>query len=223
MALPPVECFARVGSLHYVYSEAAEKAYCDFLKKSEEYGHLDPDDYDENHTHVRYDKLIAGLQTVVFSAMCFEAAIYDFASIYLGDDYVREHLDKLDVLSKWLVVLRLVSGIEIPKDEAPYCALKVLVTERNRLVHSKSEAWGYENQHRQILKMLKREGDFKKSVHNAVRALILMSLYIEKVHKGHHNPLPSFSKCNAPMRRYFNELESTINDCRVVVAKLGRG
>ena len=223
MAIPPVEGFVRVGGLHFVYAEAAEKSYCDYVRLShqiEAYGCIE---YDENLQNLNYDKTIAGLQTVVFSAMCFEAAIYDFASIYLGDDYVRDHLDKLDVLSKWLVVMRFISGIEIPKGVAPYGALKNLVAERNRLVHSKSEPMDMGNRERQIARMLKRESEFENGVHNSIRAIILMSLFLEAVQEGHHNPLPSYSKQNAPLRRHFSELRNVIEECRNVVAKIGRG
>lgn len=51
-------------------------------------------------------------------------------------------MDKLDTLSKWVVVPRLVSGYKLQKDRAPYAALKALIAARNRIVHSKSEPVG---------------------------------------------------------------------------------
>jgi hypothetical protein len=39
---------------------------------------------------------------VVFTAMYFEAFIYDYAASCLGDKYSKDHLDKLDFLSKWI-------------------------------------------------------------------------------------------------------------------------
>jgi hypothetical protein len=76
--------------------------------------------------------------------MCFESAIYEYAGDHLGDAYVQDHIDKLDVLSKWLIVSRLVTGYELRKDQAPYAALKELVSARNKLVHSKSESLDFE-------------------------------------------------------------------------------
>ena len=222
MAIPAVESFARVGGLHYVYAEASEKGYSEYLKASSEVEAIGNVEYDEKLEDIKHRRDVAGLQAIVFSAMSFEAAIYDFASVHLGDDYVRDHLDRLDVLSKWLVVLRFVTGVELPKGEAPYGALKSLVFERNRLVHSKSESFDFENQERQFAKVMKRERELEVNVHNSFRALVLMSLYLDKSLEGHHNPLPSYDKRNAPMRRYYAELKSVIEECRNVVGKIGR-
>lgn len=221
MTIPPVEGFSRIGCLHYLYAEAAEKAYSEFLEVSSNISKFGEAEYDEKLQELKYLRNIVSVQAIVFSAMSFEAAIYDFASIHLGDDYVRDHLDRLDVLSKWLVVLRFVTGIELPKHEAPYAALKSLIFQRNQLAHSKSESVDFENQKRQFDKIMKDEKELERNVHNSFRALALMSLYLEKALDGHHNPLPSYNKQNAPMRRYYNELKSVIYECRNVVAKIG--
>lgn len=221
LAIPPVKSFARVGGFHHLYAEAAEKGYSEFLDAKSGISVFGKVEYDEKLVELKHVRDIAGLQTVVFSAMSFEAAIYDFASVHLGDEYVREHLDRLDVLSKWLVVLRFVSGIELQKCEAPYAALKSLIFERNRLVHSKSASFDFENPVNQLEKGMKRKKEHEANAHNSIRALILMSLYLEKTLDGYLNPLPSYSKKNAPMRRYYPELKEIINDCRNVVAKIG--
>lgn len=76
---------------------------------------------------------------VVFSAMYLEAFIYDYAASCLGDGYVQSHLDKLDMVSKWLVVPRLVTGKQISKDSQAFEALRFLHKSRNSLVHLKSK------------------------------------------------------------------------------------
>ena len=77
--------------------------------------------------------------SICFSAMALEAFIYDYAARNLGDGYVSQYLDKLDLTSKWLVVPRLVTGSAIdPGCQAIYL-LKDLVKTRNRLDHSKSK------------------------------------------------------------------------------------
>lgn len=59
------------------------------------------------------------IEIIVFCAMSLEAAIYDYAAWHLGDTYVQSHLDKLDLLSKWLVVPRLITGRAIPVGRPP--------------------------------------------------------------------------------------------------------
>lgn len=223
MTIPPVESSARIGGQHYLYAEAAAKGYSDFLEATSDISTFGNVEYDEKLEELEHIRDVAGLQAIVFSAMSLEAAIYDFASIYLGDEYVRDHLDRLDVISKWLVVLRFVTGVKLPKDEAPYAALKSLIVERNRLVHSKSSPFDLGNQTRQFAKTMKREKELEASIHNSFRALVLMSLYLEKVLDGYHNPLPSYSKQNAPMKRYYPELKEVIEHCRSVIAKIGHG
>ncbi len=80
----------------------------------------------------------ASLVVVVFSAMATEAYIYDYAARHLGDTYVKNHLDKLDTLSKWIIIPRLVTGREIFRNENWYGLLTNLIKARNSVVHYKS-------------------------------------------------------------------------------------
>jgi len=75
---------------------------------------------------------------IVFSVMYIEASIYNFAAIYLGDQYVTKNLDRLSLLSKITVVVRLVTGKDISVETQAYENLKRLLKYRNSLVHSKS-------------------------------------------------------------------------------------
>jgi hypothetical protein len=75
---------------------------------------------------------------VVFSAMAIEAYIYDYAARHLGDTFVKDHLDKLDALSKWVIIPELVTGKEMPRNENWRERLNRLVKVRNSLIHHKS-------------------------------------------------------------------------------------
>lgn len=77
--------------------------------------------------------------SICFSAMALEAFIYDYAARNLGDGYVSQYLDKLDLTSKWLVVPRLITGSVIDSGCQAINLLRELVRERNHLVHSKSK------------------------------------------------------------------------------------
>lgn len=78
------------------------------------------------------------VKAVTFGAMCLEAFIYDYAAHNFTDTYVKNYLDKLDVVSKWVVVVRLVTGKDFPKESKAFADLKELIKKRNDFVHSKS-------------------------------------------------------------------------------------
>jgi hypothetical protein len=75
---------------------------------------------------------------VVFSAMAIEAYIYDYAARNLGDTFVKDHLDKLDTLSKWIIIPELVTGKEMPRHENWRELLTKLIKTRNSITHHKS-------------------------------------------------------------------------------------
>ena len=78
--------------------------------------------------------------TIVFSAIAIEAYIYDYAARHFSDSYVQSYIDKLDVVSKWVLVPRLVTGHELPRDHKWFQLMKLLVSERHSIVHSKSSS-----------------------------------------------------------------------------------
>jgi len=84
------------------------------------------------------DKEKLWAKAVTFGAMCLEAFIYDYAAHNLSDTYTRKYLDKLDLISKWVIIPRLVTGKILPRESQAFEHLKRLVKERNELVHPKS-------------------------------------------------------------------------------------
>lgn len=75
---------------------------------------------------------------IVFTAMTIEAYIYDYAARHLGDAFTKDHLDKLDPVSKWIIIPELVTGREMPLREGWYARLKKLIKIRNSITHHKS-------------------------------------------------------------------------------------
>ena len=113
------------------------------LKKLErEYtGAKDDDHYIEfwKKTQTVEDKLIsASFIVIVFSAITLEAYIYDYAARYLTDSFVKDHLDKLDTFSKWVVVPALITGRELPPHPNWQGPLRQLIKTRNSIIHHKS-------------------------------------------------------------------------------------
>ncbi len=78
---------------------------------------------------------------ITFAAMCLEAFFYDYAASNLGDGFTEEHLDKLDLPSKLLIVPQLVSGKAIDKSSHIFEKVKRLTRDRNYLVHFKSRGF----------------------------------------------------------------------------------
>lgn len=75
---------------------------------------------------------------ITFSAMCLEAFFYDYSAIHLGDSFTSDHLDRLDLPSKLLIIPKLVLGKGIVKSSNTYRLVSQLTKRRNRLVHYKS-------------------------------------------------------------------------------------
>jgi hypothetical protein len=75
---------------------------------------------------------------IVFSAMVLESYIYDYSARRLTDSFVTNHLDKLDTLSKWIIVLVLITGKEMPQRPNWRELLKKLIKARNSIIHHKS-------------------------------------------------------------------------------------
>jgi hypothetical protein len=82
----------------------------------------------------------SAINVIVFSAMTLEAYVYDYASRNLTDSFVQDHLDKLDLVSKWVVIPRLLTGKELPRDHRWFTKLKRLIQQRNALIHHKSSS-----------------------------------------------------------------------------------
>lgn len=75
---------------------------------------------------------------VIFTAIAIEAYIYDYAARNLGDVFVKDHLDKLDTVSKWVIIPELVTGRELPNRQYWQGRLKKVIQARNSITHYKS-------------------------------------------------------------------------------------
>lgn len=222
MTFPTPESYARIGTLSSLYADTCQRSYIDYLLLSNQISDIGEVEYDEHLDELNLKHQIAGVQAIVFAGMCFEAAIYDFAAIHLGDKYVQEHLDKLDVLSKWIVVLRFVSGYELQKDQAPYASLKRLVAARNRLVHSKSEKFNFSKIQPQLDRLQKEEIAHEQDVHNAFRAIVLMSVELERGIGALANPLRSFNSKVTIFPTLPEILQQVVGDCYSIVSRAQR-
>jgi hypothetical protein len=79
------------------------------------------------------------LIVIVFSAFTLEAFINHHGISRLSRNYFSKYLDKLDLLAKWLVIPRVVTGKKLNPGSAAMQDLSWLVSLRNRLAHFKSK------------------------------------------------------------------------------------
>lgn len=98
-------------------------------------------------------------------------------SIYLKD-FVDSHLDKLDALSKWVVIPKIVTGKDFPKDGRAFDLLKQLIANRNYIVHSKAaELWVYDERQDDLVistaarKRMDFENNLEEKAMKAIQAM----------------------------------------------------
>lgn len=94
--------------------------------------------------HDIFDMDKKSIITVVFSAMCLEAFINDYAAACLGDPDFYDNFDKLSTISKLQLIAKFIWKDDLDKSQAYYCRLKRLFKERDAIVHSKSHLAKYQ-------------------------------------------------------------------------------
>jgi len=114
---------------------------------------------------------------VVFLAMCLEVFLYDYAAENLGDKYIKEHLDKLDLKSKYVLFTKLVTGKDIDKSQEAYAKIIELSRLRNELVHFKSKTFKHaEDIH------YKFSDKLAKGVVDSINVVILVMQELDELH-----------------------------------------
>jgi hypothetical protein len=85
------------------------------------------------------------LVVVVFSALTLEAYINHYGISRLSRNYFAKYLDKLDMVAKWIVIPKVVTGKQLDPGSTAMQDLDWLVALRNRLVHYKSKRVAIDN------------------------------------------------------------------------------
>jgi len=116
---------------------------------------------------------------IVFSTMAIEAYIYDYASRHLGDNFVKDHLDKLDTLSKWVIIPELITGKEMPRHENWNELLARMIKTRNLIIHHKSSD---PSAVRDTGKYLKKMSDESDLIYETARqSVTLLGMLADKI------------------------------------------
>lgn len=87
----------------------------------------------EKNANIQRESMVV----VIFSALTLEAFINYYGIINFSRKYFEKHFDKLNPISKWVIIPRLVVGQQLDTSEKTYELLARLFDLRNKLVHSK--------------------------------------------------------------------------------------
>ena len=78
------------------------------------------------------------LIVIIFCATSLEAYINHYAISRQSKNYFKAYLDKLDLLSKWVIIPGITTGVQLDAGSKALQDLSSLITLRNKLVHPKS-------------------------------------------------------------------------------------
>ena len=140
------------------------------------------------------------ITVIVFSALFFEAYIYDYGTRKIGTRFVKKHLDKLDPLSKIVVTMQLVLNKPFPRSDNIYNRIKKIIVERNKLVHYKSYTKFFEHKKDYILY---KEEEINNYIKNGKEAFETLQLFVEFIKDFDSEEYNSFG---------FQEINCLIND-----------
>lgn len=158
------------------------------------------------------------LKAIIFSSMCVEAGINDYAGIHLGDNYCEKHIYSMDVVSKWVLIPKLVCGNEVDKSGPAFKALQRLIKSRNKLVHSKSKDMGIPSLELAV-KLEKADLDFEEDFDNSFRALFLLSMEMDYVVGPQYNPIRTLDKAISPFLKIPDPLKVELDKCKSIISR----
>ena len=126
--------------------------------------------------------------TIVFTTIAAESYIYDIAARHLSDSFVKKHIDKLDLISKWVIIPKLITGKELSRGGEWFQLLKNLVRERNSIIHSKTSELPYTTEEFQRY-LEKRNDDQAAFLRKAKEAIDLLDRFLIEIGKIDHEEL----------------------------------
>ena len=124
----------------------------------------------------------AAIVAVTFAGMTLEAFFYDYAADALSDQHVKDHLDKLDLPSKYLVYPKLVCGTAPNKSEHTFELVRNLTRLRNDLVHAKSKAFPLEKLDGAADHFDEYHARLDKGADDAIECVLAVMRELDKLH-----------------------------------------
>lgn len=232
--------WARIGTMSQTYVDIAFEHYAEhhdaeakLLPRPTE--DEDPTEYIEREkTH-----FVTAVKSVVFAGLAVESAIYEIAAEQLTDKFTKEHLERLDVFTKWALIPRLICGNALDLGGPGMSMLKELIQVRNILVHHKSSplpylggwldsntgrVFGYEEDGLRALDAANKKIDAEsqriiKCATNGIRAIVCLSLELEELLGVSIPALGSYSPgWISLMKERPDSIRNLIDDCKKKIA-----
>lgn len=104
-------------------------AYSMHMEKSEK-----SFDTEDNIDGVRFETI----KVIIFICCFLESYFFDYSAIVLGDSYTEKYID-INIESKIILTVRLITGKDIKLDSHYLGDIKAIITCRNKLIHNKTK------------------------------------------------------------------------------------
>lgn len=154
------EQYARENCLAEKYCEIAMES---FFEASVNYSIIKEDNYTIFKSKEYLIMENKAIISIVFSAMCIESFLNDFAAASLGDSEFYDNFDRLSTIGKLQLVSKFILNVEVDKSKEYFYYLKKLFKLRDSYVHNKSKKskfQGYtEEEIEEIYKAMKETED----------------------------------------------------------------
>jgi hypothetical protein len=135
----------------------------------------------------------------------------------LGDKYFDSHLSNLDVVSKWVVIPRLVCSNSIDKSGPAFSSLKKLIKSRNKLVHNKSKEldisrddWSNE---------IDNGNGLEDAFYDSLKCVFLIAMEMDYVTGQLFNPIGTLDKAFSPMLEIPESIVPLYNECKNITLR----
>ena len=196
MKLPPIHLDLHIsgltGSNAYRYFKTTESSFLVARELVDQFSAAS--DYSQNKDDL-YDSIFNATQrAIIYSGMCIEATLFDLSLALFGKS-LATHVERLDPLGKFFVLARLVNQRDPSTSGITYQALKTVVGERNKLVHSKSTEYADLDDLSPLIEGAERQGaNLNRGLTYSYRSLVLLSMFFDGNIFEELRILPSFKK-----------------------------
>lgn len=137
-------------SIYPQNSMSINALYAEYVRIAVEKYHAEKQAKLKFETRVEADASLQELKqnsivSIVFSAMCIESFLNEYASACIGDSEFYGSFDTLSPEGKLMLISRFLFGMNLDKSQALYSCFKRLFKDRNQLVHNKSIHYDFES------------------------------------------------------------------------------